>query len=76
MKLEEAVSRRLSKLMEERGLTQYKLSRLGGVPKSTISTIINATYKPRLETMYQIVATLGISLKDFFDDPLFDNIDG
>ncbi len=28
----------------------------------------------KVDTLYQIADTLGISLKEFFDDPLFDDI--
>ena len=36
MQLNEAVSRRLVELMQERGMTQYQLYMKSGVPKSTI----------------------------------------
>lgn len=36
MQLNEAVSRRLVELMQERGMTQYQLYMRSGVPKSTI----------------------------------------
>ena len=36
MQLNEAVSKRLVELMQERGMTQYQLYMKSGVPKSTI----------------------------------------
>ena len=36
MQLNEAVSRRLVELMQERGMTQYQLYMKSGVPKSTM----------------------------------------
>ena len=48
----------------------------GGIPRSTISVTVDGKYKTvKLDTIYQIVATLGISLKEFFDDTLFDEIE-
>lgn len=73
MKLSEAVGKRVEVLLAERGMTQYKLYKNGGVPRSTISVTVGGKYKTvKLDTVYQISATPGISLKEFFDDPLFD----
>ena len=41
MQLNEAVSRRLVELMQERGMTQYQLYMKSGVPKSTIGSLVN-----------------------------------
>lgn len=72
MTLSEAVGKRIEKLLKERGITQYKLCKDGGISRATISVTTNAKYKTvKLDTIYQVVATLGISLKDFFDDELF-----
>ena len=38
LQLNEAVSRRLVELMQERGMTQYQLYMKSGVPKSTIGS--------------------------------------
>ena len=44
MQLNEAVSRRLVELMQERGMTQYQLYMKSGVPKSTIGNLVNCAY--------------------------------
>ena len=76
MKLSEAVGKRVEKLLNERNMTQYKLSKEGGIPRSTISVTVGGKYETvKLDTVYQLAATLGISLKDFFDDPLFDDVE-
>ncbi len=41
LELNEAVSRRLVELMQERGMTQYQLYMKSGVPKSTIGNLVN-----------------------------------
>ena len=41
MQLNEAVSRRLLELLRERDMTQYQLNMKSGVPKSSISNVIN-----------------------------------
>ena len=76
MKLTDAVRFRLRNIIEERGLTQYQIHKEGGIAKSTISQILSGK-KERIEihTLYEITATIGISLKDFFDDPMFNDIE-
>lgn len=44
MKLNEAVSKRLLELLDERKMTQYQLYMKSGVPKSTIGNVINCSY--------------------------------
>ena len=76
MKLCEAVGKRVEKLLSERNMTQYKLYKAGGIPRSTISVTVDGKYKTvKLSTVYDMAATLGLSLKEFFDDPLFSEID-
>lgn len=76
MKLTEAISERIKDLLEQRGLKQYALFKLGGMPRSTVSDVINKKKKRvSTETIYQICFTLDISLAEFFADPLFDNLD-
>ena len=76
MKLSEAVGKRVENLLAERNMTQYQLYKNGGIPRSTISVTVDGKYKTvKLDTIYQIVATLGITLKEFFDDELFDELE-
>ncbi|MBQ2714542.1 MAG: helix-turn-helix transcriptional regulator [Clostridia bacterium] len=76
MKLSKAIGKRVEILLKERNMTQYKLSKKGGIPRSTISVIIDGKYETvKLDTVYQIVATLDISLKEFFDHEIFDDIE-
>ena len=44
LQLNEAVSRRLVELMQERGMTQYQLYMKSGVPKSTIGNLVNCAF--------------------------------
>ena len=73
MQLNEAVSKRIVTLCQERGISQYELSMKSGVPQSTLSTIKSCTFASmKLRIIYEICEGLEISLKDFFDSPLFD----
>lgn len=44
MKLNEAVSKRLKELLDEKNMTQYQLYVKSGVPKSTIGNIMHCSY--------------------------------
>lgn len=73
--LAEAVGKRIVSLLEERHMTQYLLCKNGGLSRATVNMIVTGRVQSaRIETLYQITATLGISLKEFFDDPMFDDI--
>lgn len=72
MQLNEAVSKRLSELLEERSITQYQLFMKSGVPKSTIGNLINCTYPSmKLRVIHEICQGLDINLSEFFASPLF-----
>lgn len=75
MSLAEAIGIRILSLLEERQMTQYALCKNGGLSRATINMIITGRVQSaRIGTIYQIAATLGISMKDFFDDPIFDEV--
>ena len=73
MKLNQAVSARLSQLLREQGMKQYQLFMKSGVPKSTIGNIVNCAYDSvKLRIIHEICQGLGIGLDAFFASPLFD----
>lgn len=74
MKLNEAVSNRLSELLKERNMTQYQLYARTGVTRGTISNIIICRNKAvNLRVLHELCQGLDINLVDFFDSPLFNN---
>ena len=73
MQLNEAVSRRLAELLQQRGMTQYQLFVKSGVPKSTIGNVINCSYNSvKLRIIHEMCQGLGIGIAEFFHSPLFD----
>ena len=75
MTLQDAVRTRLAQLMKEKGYPAYRLSKEGGVPRATISQILSGKNgKIKLDTLYQIVATMGITLEEFFASDLFSDL--
>lgn len=76
MKLSKTIAIRISKLLNERNLSQYSLFKNGGVPRSTVCDVINNKKKRvSTDTVYQICSTLGLTLSEFFNDPMFNELD-
>lgn len=76
MKLTEAIAIRVNQLLTDRNLSQYSLFKNGGVPRSTVCDVVNNKKKRvSTETIYQICTTLGLSLAEFFSDPIFKELD-
>ena len=72
MKLNQAISERLSELLKEKQMTQYQLFMKSGVPKSTIGNVINCCYDSvKLRIIHEMCQGLGIDIPRFFDSPLF-----
>lgn len=72
MKLNQAISERLSELLKEKQMTQYQLFMKSGVPKSTIGNVINCSYDSvKLRIVHEMCQGLGIDIPQFFDSPLF-----
>ena len=73
MQLNRAVSMRLMELLSEKNMTQYQLSTKSGLPRSTVSNIINCTYPSmKLRIVHELCQGLEIGINAFFDSPLFD----
>lgn len=73
MKLNEAVAKRIAELCKQHHLTQYGLSQKSGVPQSTLSTIMNCRFPGmKMQIIYEICEGLEMTLKEFYDSPLFD----
>jgi len=76
MKISEAIAKRTKDLLHEKQITQYRLKKDMAIPHSTL---INVTRAKRnsgsVKTVFQICKGIGISVKQFFDDPIFDRED-
>lgn len=78
MQLNEAVSKRLTELLQQKRMTPYQLYIQSGVPKSTIGNVLNCAYPSmKLRIIHELCQGLGISVTEFFQSPLFveDNLE-
>ncbi len=76
MNAKEAVGLRIQELCAQRDLAINGLAHLCGVSPSTIYSMLNAKSKnPGVVSIQKICDGLEISVRDFFDSPLFENLD-
>lgn len=76
MKITEAMSEKITKIIREKDITINKLASISCLTQSTVDSLVNGKSKnPKLLTIIRICDGLGITLTEFFDDELFINID-
>ena len=76
MKISTAVATRLSEILRERKMSQYRLEKISAVPHNTMKTIMaERNNGVNLTTVLQLVRGLGMTAGEFFNDPIFERED-
>ncbi len=76
MKVNEAISKKILHIIRERDITVNKLATMSCLTQSTVDSLVNGKSKnPKLLTIVRICDGLGITLKEFFDDKIFLDLD-
>ncbi len=76
MKIGEAVKCRIIELCHENNITVNKLSTICGITQSTLNNITNnRNNSTTVSTIQKICDGLNISIQDFFNNPLFENLE-
>jgi len=76
MQLSNAIRKRINNLLKENNMNIWKLYKITGIPVSTLTHFLNEERKLiNLKTLLHICEGFNIELKDFFDDPLFDEVE-
>lgn len=71
-----AVKERIIDLCNSRGITINRLSIMCGITQSTLNNIVSGrNNSTTIATIKKICDGLDISLKEFFDSPVFDSLD-
>ena len=71
----DAMIKRIQELCEEKGMNINQLGTQAGINPSTIRSIIKKRCEsPKAETVHYICIGFGITLREFYDSELFDNI--
>lgn len=74
MTTKEAVAQRIIDLCNERNIAINALANISGVPPSTIYSMLNQkSQNPGIVSIKKICDGLEITVREFFDDPLFDS---
>ena len=67
-----AVALRISQLLKEKNMTQYRLAMNSGLTHSTLKNIIHETVKDNLlSTIILIASGFNMTVSEFLDSPLF-----
>lgn len=76
MNISQATIKRILELCNERNLTVNALSNISGVTQSTVNDIVNGTtYNAGIATIKKLCDGLEISVREFFDSELFDDLE-
>ena len=76
MQLSDAIRKRIKKLLKQNDMNIWKLYKATGVSASTLSYFMSGKRELiNLKTLLHICEGLNIELKDFFDDPLFKDVE-
>lgn len=62
------VQERIRQLMEERGWTDYRLTKESGLSASTVTNMFNRNNAPTLPTLEAVCRAFGITLAQFFSE--------
>ena len=72
MTVNDAVAKRVSLLLQERLMTQYRLEQESGIQHGSMQCIMNGRNKTvTLSTVMMLARGFHMSLTDFLDHPLF-----
>lgn len=67
-----AVALRISQLLKEKNMTQYRLAMNSGLTHSTLKNIIHETVKDNLLSTIILIATgFNMTVSEFLNSPLF-----
>ena len=67
---------RIMELCKSRSITVNTLANDAGVPPTTIYSMLNTKSRnPGIVTIKQVCDGLDISLREFFDSPIFDDLE-
>lgn len=76
MNAKDAVARRIQALCAEKNIAVNALANQSGVSPSTIYSMLNTkSQNPGVVSIQKICDGLGITVREFFDDPIFDDLE-
>lgn len=75
MNINKALSIRIREVLKSKKISQYELEQRTGLYHSTLSCLLNCRYNSaNMKTVFLIIQGLGVSVLEFFDSPLFEDL--
>ncbi len=76
MRIKNAIVRRFQQLCQDRHIKYNELATLSGVTPSTVYSMMDNSRKDvSVVTVKKLCDGLGMTITDFFNDPLFENLE-
>ncbi|MCI8950681.1 MAG: helix-turn-helix transcriptional regulator [Lachnospiraceae bacterium] len=76
MNINEATITRIRTLSKAQRLSMYELAYKTGMPPSTVKSIMNGKSKnPGIVNIKKMAEGLGLTIREFYDDDIFDNLE-
>ena len=76
MTVNDAVAKRISMLLKEKNITQYRLEQESGIQHGSMQCIMNGRNKTvTLSTVILLAKGLNMTLPEFLDDEIFQNVE-
>ena len=76
MKVSKAVALRVSNILREKGMSQYRLEKNIAMHHNTMKSLMGEKNSGiNLKTVMLIIRGLDMTAAEFFDDPIFENPD-
>lgn len=76
MSINEAITARIHLLCKKKKLSVNKLAKLSNINQSTVAEIIAGRSRyPMMKTIKKLADGFGMTLSEFFDDEIFNNLD-
>ena len=76
MTVNDAVAKRISELLNEKGMSQYRLEQESGIQHGSMQCIMNGRNKTvTLSTVIMLAKGFNMTLTEFLDDEIFSSED-
>lgn len=71
-----AIRQRINYYLQKNNMTIWKLYKASGIPKSTLFALMkDDAGLPNLDTLLHICEGFGITIKEFFNDDIFNDVE-
>ncbi len=76
IKIKEVIAKRLKQILKDKKLSLIEISKKSYLSYDTINDLLNNDNRDvSLSTVINVLLAIDISLKEFFDDKMFENLD-